>query len=141
MVGIAGSAPSRDVSGGPDPAGLQTLQLRPTAIVDCIDLTDTTQGYTNWVRVPRGKTLFSVTIEVTSGHTWSSGTIVEPQWALIPTDIDHGFAVTYDPAIQLTSAQQSRPGIAALARGWVRLKTTAATSGDDPAAKTIIDFF
>ncbi len=109
--------------------------------VDYISLTDTTQGTTNWYRVPVGKSLVSVTIEVTSGKVWTSGTLVDMQWGLKVTDADDCFAVTYSPAVQFTSTKTSIPSIAATGRGWVRLKTTTATSGDDPGAKVILGFF
>ena len=129
-------------SGGPGTPGIrgQRRFISPV-VVRYIDLADVVQGYTAWAEVPPGKAVFSASIEITSGKSWTSGTIVEPQWALIPTSADHGFAVTYIPSIQFTSTVQSRPGISCRDRGWVRLITTTATSGDDPAAKVIIAFF
>ena len=109
--------------------------------VDKISLTDTNQGYTEWYQVPVGRSLVSVTIEVTSGKLWTSGTIVDMQWGLRVTDADDCFAVTYSPTVQFTSTQTSRSSISAIGRGWVRLKTTTATSGDDPGAKVILEFF
>ncbi len=113
----------------------------PTTFVDYIDLADTSKGFTKWYKVPLGKSLVSVTIEVTSGEVWSSGTLVDMQWGLKVTDADDSFAVTYSPAVQFTSTKTSIPAISTMGRGWVRVKTTTATSGDDPAAKVILGFF
>lgn len=109
--------------------------------VDYISLTDASQGVTDWYKVPPSRSFVSVTIEITSGETWTSGTIVEPQWGLKVTDADDCFAVTYVPAVQFTSTVNSLAEIRASGRSYIRLKTTTATSGDDPGAKVILEFF
>ena len=138
---MAGEGQQGERSRGPaGPVSTARLPLPESAIVDYIDLTDASQGYTSWQQVPRGKALVSVAIEPTAGQTWSSA-IVSMQWALIPTDADHGFAVTYDPAVDFTATTRSRPAVQAFARGWVRQRTTVAESGSDPAAKVVSRFF
>ena len=125
-----------------EPTAASVVRTNPSGpFVDQISLTDTNTGVTDWYKVPAGRSLVSVSIEVTSGQAWTSGTIIDMQWGLKVTDADDCFAVTYNPTVQFTSSINSRPAIAALGRGYVRLKTTTATSGDDPGAKVILEFF
>ena len=111
-----------------------------TAIVDQIDLTDATSGSTEWHRVPLGKHLVSISIEKGSTFTWASA-VADMQWGLKVTDSDDCFAVTYSPVVQFTTSLNSQRAIAVNASGYIRVKTSTAESGADPAAKMILDFF
>lgn len=107
---------------------------------DHLDLTDAVNGHTRWYRVPPGKSLVSVSIQITDGQVWQTA-VVDMQWALKATDADDCFAVTYSPAVQFTTSVNSRAAIGVTGSGYIRLKTTKAGNGDDPKAKVILDFF
>lgn len=108
-------------------------------IVDKIDLTSASNGYTEWHRVPVSRNLVSISIEKGTNFTWASA-VADMQWALKATDIDDCFAVTFSPAIQFTTSANSRASIPVRGAGYIRIKTTTAESVGDPAAKVLIAF-